>query len=250
MVLSGKGGVGKTTTAVNLGASLNDIGQKVVVIDANIITPNVALQLGLPPRPNNNLNGALKQDYSIFDAVSRHTSGLDVIPAGLSIFGTKNGFSGNMREALSPLEEKYEIVIMDCGIGLWGSDIKTLNAADEVLIVTNPELPALIDSLKALKMAEKMSVPVRGIILNKVTGSSYELKDETVKGILNNYPIIAKIPFDKNVSKSLGARNPIVLNKPNSPAAHAFKRLAGDLVGEKYTTNIFWKTVNKFRGLA
>jgi len=52
-----------------------------------------------------------------------------------------------MRDALSPLEEKYEIVIMDCGIGLWGSDIKTLNAADEVLIVTNPELPALIDSL-------------------------------------------------------------------------------------------------------
>ena len=84
VITSGKGGVGKTTTAINLGAAINDFGKDALVIDANLTTPNVGIHLNSPEVPVS-LNNILSKDADVFEAVYEHESGLKIIPSSLSI---------------------------------------------------------------------------------------------------------------------------------------------------------------------
>lgn len=235
-ILSGKGGVGKTTTAINIGVALSQLGKEVVVVDTNLVTPNLSLYLGLPPTPSD-LNSALKGKSTIQEAICKHESGIKVIPAGLSIFESSEPLLKEYREVFEPLNDFHDVVLMDCAAGLWGGITKTVRAADEVIIVTNPELPALVDALKSIKMAEKLHVPVRGVILNKVNGST-GAKAEIIHGILNGYNIMGKVPFDRSVMKSASSRKPVVYSKPYSKAARAYRRIAADIAGVPYKENI------------
>ena len=202
-----------------------------MVVDTNLITPNLALQLGLTPNTAT-LNRVLKKQANIFDAVHVHESGLHVIPAGLSAREPTNHFLTDFRSALAPLAEKYDIALMDCGAGLWGEIAQSAKAADEALIVTNPELTAMVDSLKAIKMAEKLGIAITGVVLNKSNGRKYGLSDDTVDGMLNGYSILTKIPYDKKVMQSNNLRKPVLEYKPRAKSSKAFRKLAKELVGE------------------
>ena len=83
VITSGKGGVGKTTTAINLGAAMNYFGKDVLVIDGNLTTPNVGIHLGSPEVPIN-LNHILSGKADVFEGVYEHESGLKIIPSSLS----------------------------------------------------------------------------------------------------------------------------------------------------------------------
>jgi len=232
-ILSGKGGVGKTTTTINLGVALTQLGKNVVVVDVNLVTPNVSLQLGLPPTPAN-LNSVLKGKASIRDAICTHESGIRVIPAGLSILESSEPLLVEYSDVLAPLSEFHDIILLDCGAGLWGNIAKAVRAADEVIVVTNPELPALIDALKSIQMVEKLRVPLRGVVLNRSNGSNYDASTEVIGGILNGYKILGNIPYDKSVLKSAAVRKPVVYYKPYSKAAQAYRKLAADIAGIEY----------------
>ena len=84
VITSGKGGVGKTTTAINLGAAMNYFGKDILVIDGNLSTPNVGIHLGSPEVPIN-LNHILKNKADVFEGVYEHESGLKLIPSSLSV---------------------------------------------------------------------------------------------------------------------------------------------------------------------
>ena len=83
-ITSGKGGVGKTTTAVNLGAALNAFGNDVIIVDGNLTTPNVGLHLGAPMVPIN-LNHVLSGKAKVADAIYEHDSGTKIVPSSLSV---------------------------------------------------------------------------------------------------------------------------------------------------------------------
>ena len=83
-IVSGKGGTGKTTSAINLGTSLNHLGEDVLIIDGNLATPNIGIHLGAPIVPitlNHVLNGKAKIEEAIYE----HESGTKIIPASLSL---------------------------------------------------------------------------------------------------------------------------------------------------------------------
>jgi len=84
VITSGKGGVGKTTSAINLGAAINHFGEDVLIIDGNISTPNVGIHFGSPEVPVN-LNQVLDKKVDAFEAVYEHDSGLKIIPSSLSM---------------------------------------------------------------------------------------------------------------------------------------------------------------------
>ena len=83
-IISGKGGVGKTTTTINLGTSLNQLGEDVVILDANLTTPNIGIHLGAPIVPTT-LNHVLNNQAKLEDAIYEHESGTKILPASLSL---------------------------------------------------------------------------------------------------------------------------------------------------------------------
>jgi septum site-determining protein MinD len=83
-ITSGKGGVGKTTTSINLGAAINAFGREVIVVDANLTTPNVGLHLGAPIVPIS-LNHVLSGKAKLTEAMYEHESGTKIIPSSLSV---------------------------------------------------------------------------------------------------------------------------------------------------------------------
>jgi len=232
LLSSGKGGVGKTTLTSNLAAALSDFGEKVIAMDANLTTPNLGLQLGMHLVPHT-LHHVLKGESRLKDAIYPHPYGFKVIPASLRINDLKGVDPGRLPEVSFNLMGKADYIIMDSAAGLGREAISALSASDEIILVTNPNLPAVTDALKILKIAEESNVKVIGVVVNRIQGSKHELPIAGI-GRLLGVPIIAEIPEDSNVAKSIATKKPLIEYSPNSPAAVEIKKLAALLIGKKY----------------
>ncbi len=228
-VTGGKGGVGKTTVTANLGAALNEFGQRTLVMDTNLTTPNLGFHLGVPLYPKT-LHDVLRGEADVNEAMYVHPSGLKVVPAGISMSDLKNTKPDKLQKAVSDAAEGHDIVFLDCAAGLGREAVACLKSADELLIVTNPQLPAVTDALKTIKLAEELGVGVLGVVLNRVRGHASELSSADIESLLG-YPIIGNIPEDHAVHDSLAAKTPITAYSPSSKSAVALKTLAARIGG-------------------
>ena len=235
VIASGKGGVGKTTTAINLAAAMNYFGRDVLVVDGNLSTPNVGIHLNAPEVPVN-LNHVLKGEAEPFEAVYEHDSGVKVIPASLSIKELKRTKPEKMKDFKKDFKKIAEYVIVDCAAGLGNEATCAIELADEVIIVTNPEMPAITDALKAVKFAEQLKKPVRGVIVTRVKKDDIELSPEVVREMLET-SILGMIPEDDAVRKSISVKNAVVHSHPKSKASRAYKEIAANLLKIKYDSD-------------
>ncbi len=231
-VASGKGGVGKTTTAINLGTAFAGFRREAIVVDGNLKTPNIGIYLGTPIVPNS-VHDALHLKKSIRDCVYTHPSGVRIAPASISLEEAKNAMHANFPSVLRQLEGAAEILIVDSVAGLNNDMFSALEAADEVIIVSTPDLPSAADSLKAIRMLSEKGINVIGIVLNMVRNDKYELKKSEMEALLD-LPVIASIPEDKRVREAFRENNPVVYSDPGSKAAVEFKKLAALLIGQEY----------------
>lgn len=235
-VASGKGGVGKTTTSINIGTALNSFGKDVIVVDANLTTPNIGLHLGAPIVPvslNHILNGKAK----ISEAIYEHESGTKIIPSSLSINDLKNLNHSKLKEVGRKLRKMADIVIYDCAAGLGGEAIAAMEAADEIILVTNPEIPAVTDALKTSKMIEQLGKNVRGVIVTRVKKSKSEMPISNVAEMLE-LPILGIIPEDEKIQSALAMKEALIHAYPKSKAAVEYKKIAAKLIGnESYKEN-------------
>lgn len=231
-VASGKGGVGKTTAVSNLGAILTEVGKNVVVVDGNLTTPNLSLHLGIPLYPVT-LHDVLKGDAYITEAMYVHPSGIRIVPSGLSIEDLEGTDMRDISSSLNDLLGNVEMILLDTSAGLGQETISTIEASDELLIITQPDLPSVTDALKTKRIAEEMNTEVLGVILNRIKGKKTELSEEEVREMLDDLDIIAKIPEDNIVPESINMKKPAVLHRPSSPASREYKRLASKLIGEE-----------------
>lgn len=229
-IISGKGGVSKTTSSINLGAALNFFGKDVVVIDANFTTPNVGLHLGAPVVPIN-IHHVLQGKNKINEAIYLHPSGLKIIPGGISIQDLKNANPDKLIYSLNELNNDF--IILDAAAGLGREALSTIKAADELLIVTNPELPALTDALKTIKIIQEFNKNILGVILSRTQHDELDLSIRNIESLLDK-PVIAVIPEDKSIRKSLILKDPVVYTHPKSESAIAYKKLAAYLLGRNY----------------
>ncbi len=234
-ILSGKGGVAKTTTTVNLGAAFNYFGRDVTVVDGNLSTPNLGLHLGVPVVPIS-LHDALKGKSSIVESVYKHGSGLKVVPASLSLLDLKDVAPSKLSKVLPRLDGLTDIVLIDGAPGLGSEAMAVMKAVDEIIIVTNPEMPAVTDALKISKIADEMGKTVRGVILTK-TGEDYDLSEENVERMIEK-PVLATIPYDKAIRESLIRKDPVVYTNPKSKSAIGYKKLAASLIGVDFNERV------------
>ena len=227
-ILSGKGGVAKTTTVVNLGAAMTYFGRDVVVVDGNLCTPNLGLHLGVPVVPIS-LHDVLRGKNTLNEAVYLHPSGLKIIPAGLSIADLRTANPDNLSKVLPYLDGLTDVVLVDGSAGLGKETLSIMDAVEDVIIITNPELPAVTDALKTSRIAEEMGKNVRGVVVAK-SGEGEGLSLNAIEGMLDK-KIIGEIPYDTAVKDSVRKREPVIYAKPKCKSAIAYKQLAADLIG-------------------
>ena len=227
-VVSGKGGVGKTTLVANLALSLKEFGERIAAIDCNITTPHLSFYLGAYDYPVT-LNDVLRGDAAISTASYYH-NGIFIVPASQNIDDLADIDILNLKDRLEGLEGLVDIILLDSAPGLGREALSVLQASDEVIFVTTPSLPALNDVLKCGKLIEKLDLKTLGIVLNMVRNEKYELKEKEV-GRITGLPVLSKIPFDKDILKGLSVKAPFVEYRPNSSASVECKRLAANLLG-------------------
>ncbi len=235
VITSGKGGVGKTTTAINLGAALNSFGKETLVIDANLSTPNIGIHLNSPDVPIN-LNHVLNKKAKVFEAIYEHDSGLKIMPSSLSIKELKQIKPEKIKDFKEDFLDIAEYIIIDGAAGLTGEATSVMDVADELILVTNPEMPAITDALKTIKVAEEMKKKIAGVIVNRVRNNKSELSPTTVKEMLE-VPILGMIPEHIVMQEALKMKNAVVHTHPKSKPSRAYKEIAARICGEEYNSD-------------
>jgi len=231
-ITSGKGGVGKTTTAINLGVALNHFGKEVIIVDANLTTPNIGLHFGAPIVPVN-LNHVLLGKAKVIDSIYEHESGTKLIPSSSSVKELRRLNYGKLKDVGKKLRRLADYVIFDSAAGLGDEAISSIEAADELIIVTNPEIPAVTDALKTVKLAESLNKSIRGVIITRVKGTKYEMSISNVQEMLD-LPVLGVIPEDASVQASLRSKDALIHSYPYSKAAKAYKKIAARIANVEY----------------
>lgn len=233
-ILSLKGGVGKTSVVVALGATLADFGKKVLLIDGNFSAPNLGLHLNIID-PEVTLHHVLSRTANLNDAIHK-LERFDVIPA--SIFSMREIPYLDLRNKVRSLKMKYDVILIDSPPSLGEEALATILASDEILIVTSPDYPTLSTTLKAVKKAKQRGTPIVGLVLNKVYNKKFELSVHDIEKTVG-IPVMAVLPHDIKILKSLYLFTPSTVHKPRSQASTELKKLAASLIGEKYNPRRF-----------
>ncbi len=231
-VSGGKGGVGKTTVTSNLGYALSEFGVDAVVVDANLTNPNLGFHLGIPLYPVT-LHDVLRGDAHITEATYIHNSGLRVVPAGISVDDLKNTSPDGLKDVLMNTVGEPDIVLIDSAAGLGNEAINTLEASDELLLVTNPDLPSVTDALKTASLAEEAGTHILGTVLNRHSNKDHELTPDEVEQMVG-HPVVSVLPEEDVMKESVTKKKTILDHDPDHHISHRFRGLAADLAGLEY----------------
>jgi len=219
-VISGTGGTGKTTIAVNLAAALHDLGENTLLVEANIHQPHIGLHLG-DGLYKGTLHDVLEGRISFTRAVHYHPSGLKIVPGDLNT-------NRNLRyyHNFTHYAKGADHVIFD---GPPGNADHILEHVDNVIIVTRPQLPALTDARRIIAHAMNNHKIIAGIILNHVTNK--DLTPEQAERFLG-MSIIATIPYDKKIREALTQQQPYYYLYPKRKGARALRAFAARLANK------------------
>jgi septum site-determining protein MinD len=217
-------------------------------VDANFSAPNLAMYLGLMNLEKSVYN-VLKDDFSVTNAIHQYQENLDVLPAALKV---RKVDPFKLRKKLDSLRESYDFILIDSSPNLNHEMLATMVAADELLVITNPDHTTLSATLHAVKVAKKKHTPITGIILNKVRNKKFELNIEEIESAAG-VPVLSVLPDDTKVLEALSTASPVLIHSPKSNVSVEYKKLAACLIGEKYEDarllsrikNAFSKTISK-----
>jgi septum site-determining protein MinD len=222
-VFSAKGGVGKTTSVSNLGAALaQKLKDKVIIVETNMTASNLGLHLGMVD------SSIVVQDVvygrvKISDAIVKTDYGLHVLPGSVAF--TEEIGSIDLRPLMEELKKKYQIIILDSAPGFALEVLASMKVCDEILVCCQPQIPAIAGTLQTFRMADRLKLPIFGVIITRITKKRYEVSISDIKRTLG-WPTLVEIPEDEMVPESVTRGAPVVLYAPNSPAAFEYRRLA------------------------
>jgi len=228
-IISIKGGVGKTSVVSALGAAIaNEFDKKVLLIDANFSSPNLALHLGLV-NPEITLHHILNNRADANEAIYETEHGFHIMPGAL-VYKKINPIK--LKDKIKHLRDYYDIILIDSSPTLNEEILATMLASDELFVVTTPDHVTLSTTLRAVKLAKQRKTPIKGLILNKVHNKNFELSLEEIKEAAD-CNVLAVLPYELNILKALSKNTPSTLHK-QSESTFEYIKLAGALIGEDY----------------
>jgi ATP-binding protein involved in chromosome partitioning len=241
-VASGKGGVGKSTVALNLALALSQSGAKIGLLDADIYGPSIPLMLGIQ-------KANLEVDDNKLQPAESH--GLKVVSFGF--FAEQEGqaaiyrgpiISGILKQFLvdtnwSDLD--YLIVDLPPGTGDIPLTLAQTIPITGILVVTTPQEVASSVAVKAIGMFNKLNIPLIGVVENmshfmcpSCNEKHYLFGEGGAKKISEKYniPFVGEIPLNSGIMKGSDTGKPIMLTDPNSPSAEAFRKSAKNIAAQ------------------
>ncbi len=244
-ITSGKGGVGKSNTAVNLAIAFRKMDKRVIIFDADLGLANVEVMFGTVPK------------YSLKDYVFGQMELSEIITRGPMDIGFISGGSGmlslnNLTEdqrqglvyGLSGLSELCDILLIDTGAGVSDSVLDFVMASPEVLLVTTPEPSAITDAYSLIKAVygrrdTATRIPGISIVANKVVSETegdavYTKLSSVVERFLNErITYMGCIPQDPLLENAVRSQKIVSLESPTSKSARAYFELANRLLGRE-----------------
>lgn len=234
-ITSGKGGVGKTTVTGNLGVALAKLGKRVVCLDLDIGLRNLDLILGLESQVVYDIMDVIEGRVRWQQALVKtaRAEGLALLPA--SQWREKSDLSATqVRQLCEDLGQSFDLVMIDCPAGIEEGFKNAVAPADEIIIVTTPDVPAVRGADRVVGILESIRKPPPKLILNRAQKSSnhagYILETPDVLEILG-IELIGEVPEDPTVIINSSMGIPAVLAK-RSEAGAAFTRIANRLIGK------------------
>lgn len=240
-ITSGKGGVGKSNIVVNLGITLQKLGKKVMIFDADLGMGNDDVLIGCIPK------------YSVFDTIFSGKEIEDVLiegPHGIKLLPGGSGLSkvDDLTEVqrkmfLKKLEniEGFDYILIDTGAGINRSVLGFIACSDELLIVTTPEPTALTDAYSLLKAVSHFKIKSTAkVIVNRVLdereGRNTFLKFNNAAERFLNLKLqhLGSVSDDKKLTQAVRMQTPLVLAYPNSDSAKDIESIAKGIEGINY----------------
>ena len=236
-ITSGKGGVGKTNVVAGLAMSLAQMGQRVVVLDADFGLANLDILLGLTP--THTLEHVLRGEKVLEEIIMDGPLGIRVIPASSGIQElTRLDTTAELRliQGLQRVSETTDWMLIDTAAGIHDSVIKLLLAAQEVLLVTTPEPTSLVDAYAMVKVVH-LRDPQKPIwlLVNNAQGEDEaeetieQLQAATQRFLGRELKVLGMVPSDPSLLQAVREQRSVVERFPRSPSTQAFRQIADQL---------------------
>jgi chromosome partitioning protein len=242
-VANQKGGVGKTTTAVNVAACIAEAGYATLLVDVDP-QANATVGLGIDRARTPGLYEVLTGDASALDAVVETTvAGLSVLPAGPGLAGANvelpriDGYEQRLRERLEPLRERFRYLLLDCPPSLGPLTVAALVAADKVIVPVQTEyfalegLAGLLETLAIVQRELNPRLTVAGMLLT-MHDSRTRLGQDVEREVRSHFPDLVfdtVIPRSVRVGEAPSYGLPVTHHDPHSAGAEAYFELAKEV---------------------
>lgn len=228
-IAGAKGGVGKTTTSINLGAALADRGHDVVLVEFDLAMANLIdfLNVDVDPSVDATLHDALAGNAAVREATYDAPGGISVVPSGLDLEGFAESSMEPVPSAIEALQGEHDVIILDTGAGVSDQNLVPMRVADRVVVVSSPRVASIRDAEKTISLAEHVETDVAGLVLNK-SGTGKSPGADRIADFLD-IELLGHVPEDTAVPAAQDSGLPVVAQNPASTAARAYTEIASDI---------------------